>query len=76
MADAKADLYTIDNGGGTRCGLGLYMMVRSIVFFERHDIQCRPGFWRVGCCDLSDFAVDRISMHAVVDDFGNLVRVP
>jgi hypothetical protein len=38
--------------------------------WSRHDTLCKPGLWRV---DVTGWG---FVSHAVVDDFGNLVKVP
>lgn len=38
--------------------------------FARHSYYCRPGYW---CISVTGWAV--AVANAVVDDFGNLVRV-
>lgn len=47
---------------------------RLLVGMYRHDDTCRPGLWRVVICGVSDWTMD-IVHDAVVDDFGNLVKV-
>ena len=37
--------------------------------WRRHDFTCQPGLWRVAVTGWG------MSCNAVVDDFGNLVRV-
>lgn len=48
--------------------------LRPLVGLWRHDpIACKPGTYRVVFCDCGSFAGHH---NAVMDDFGNLVKVP
>ena len=49
---------------------GLSILASIRVLYERFAVNCRPGTWRVVIC-----WADADNYDAVVDDFGNLVRV-
>jgi len=67
----------IDNGCGVPGGVGLTIISDALCAAYRHDrLECAPGKWRVTCPALSAFTGVRVACDAVVDDFGNLVRVP
>lgn len=65
-------------------GTGLTGFCPSTVgwHYERHDEGCTPGMWRVATYAMAwDDLIDEFhpvlqSTNAVVDDFGNLRRVP
>lgn len=66
--------------GGSVYSGGLFGICGS-VNMARHDPQmCKPGFWSVGMncgnetCDF--FAISPRVSSAVVDNFGDLVKVP
>lgn len=74
-----ADASFADNLLPTIGGCGQIAFVRcGAWFFERHASTCKPGMWNVGvtASDSGDFwpLIDRHA-DAVMDDFGNLVRV-
>jgi hypothetical protein len=59
------------------CGLKGFVR-RASWYYSRHDSNCKPGLWLV--CLSSPEAGEFWQLldheaHAVVDDFGNLVRV-
>lgn len=61
------------------CGLKGFARVAAWAY-ERHDsYPCKPGLWRVsltGGPEMGEFwPLVNHSMHAVIDDFGNLVPV-
>lgn len=60
-------------------GCGLLAFVRNAFwYYERHGNNCRPGMWSVSVCghEAREFwPLLEKSAHAVMDDFGNLVRV-
>lgn len=45
---------------------------KNAVCMERHSGHCQPGLWNVFYMPWCD---DDITYDAVIDDFGNLVRI-
>jgi hypothetical protein len=52
---------------------GLYY-VKTLIGVWRHDEMCKPGLSRVVICGPISLPGD--CFDAVIDDFGNLVKVP
>ncbi len=59
---------------------GLAGYAGSIGMYRHCPSFCKPGMWDVSLCvgaEAADFfSIKRASAAAVIDDFGNLVRVP